>query len=66
MKAIIIIAACLILAVALRILEVITSRKPINSVGAKSNAHSKNIPTIDISDEKSIKAGLEHYRDLED
>lgn len=66
MKAVIIIAACLVLAVALRVVDILTESKRIRSVGAKSNNNSKYIPTIDLSDPKSVEAGLEHYRDLID
>jgi len=66
MKAIAIVAGCLAAAVALRIVEVLSSRKRINSVGAKSNAKSKDIATINIGDEISIQEGLEHYKFLDD
>jgi|GEM_PF-1741675 len=66
MKAIIIIAACLAVAVALRVIEILSSRSRIRSVGAKSNRNSRNIATIDITDPMSIEEGLEHYKDLDD
>lgn len=66
MKVIAIVAACLAAAVALRIFEVLSSRKPIRSVGAKSNRLSKNIATINIADSMSIQEGLKHYKDIDD
>jgi len=66
MKAVVIILGCLTLAVVLRVLEVLTSRKRINSVGAKSNRKSSEIPTMNINDPISIEEGLEHYKNLED
>lgn len=65
MKAIIIIAAMLVLVVALKVLDALTSGR-INSVGAKSNNHSKRMPRIDINDPESIKEGIAYYKDLED
>lgn len=65
MKAIIIISACLLLAVVLRIFEAATSRR-MKSVGAKSNKNAKNIATMDINDPESIQQGLAHYKDLDD
>ncbi len=66
MKAVLIIAGCLVLALVLRAVELISSRKPIRSVGAKSNAKSKDMATMDLSDPVSVKEGLEHYKDLMD
>lgn len=65
MKALIIIAAMLVLVVVLKVLDALTSGR-INSVGAKSNSLSRNMPSIDINDPESIKAGIAYYKDLED
>ena len=66
MKALIIILACLGLAVVLRIADVLISRKPINSVGAKANDKSKDMPKIDINVPASVAEAVAHYKDLED
>jgi len=66
MKALIIIAACLGLALVLRIVEVLIARKPINSVGAKSNDKSKEIAKIDINDPESVAQAVAHYKNLDD
>lgn len=66
MKALIIIAACLGLALVLRIVEVIIARKPINSVGAKANDRSKDMAKIDMNDSEAIAEALEHYKNLID
>lgn len=66
MKAIIIVLAGLMLAVVLKVVEIMVDSKRIKSVGAKSNNKSMNIPTIDLNDPESVKAGLEHYKGLED
>ena len=66
MKALIIIVACLGLAVALRIADVLISRRPINSVGAKANDKSREMPKMDINDPKSVAEALAHYKDLDD
>jgi len=66
MKALIIIVACLGLAVVLRIADVLISRRPINSVGAKANDKSREMPKMDINDPKSVAEALAHYKDLDD
>lgn len=66
MKAIIITAAVFVLAMALKILDVLTSRKRINSVGSKSNNESKKMPRIDINDPVSVQEGIAHYKYLDD
>ena len=66
MKALIIIATCIAFAFVLRVVEVITSRKRINSVGAKSNNLSKDMPRIDIRDEEQLNKALDHYKNLMD
>lgn len=65
MKALIIIAVCLVLAVVFRAFEFFSTRK-INSVGAKSNRSSGDIARFDINDEKSLKEALDYYKDLVD
>lgn len=66
MKALIIIAVCLTLALVLRIFEILTSRQNINSVGGKANRNSRNIAKVDITDAESLKNALELYKDLAD
>ena len=66
MKALIIIAVCLTLALVLRIFEILTSRQNINSVGGKANRNSRNMSRVDITDAEDLKKALEHYRDLAD
>lgn len=66
MKALIIIAVCLTLALVLRIFEILTSRQNINSVGGKANRNSRNIAKVDITDAESLKKALELYKDLAD
>jgi len=66
MKALIIIAACLGLALVLKITEVLIARKPINSVGAKANDKSKDIAKIDISNPESVAEAVAHYKNLDD
>jgi len=66
MKALIIIAACLGLALVLRIVEVLIARKPINSVGAKANDKSKDMAKIDINDPESVAEAVAHYKHLDD
>lgn len=65
MKALIIIAACIVLALIFKVAESLTSGK-IRSVGAKSNANSKNIAKIDINDEKSLAEAMKYYKDMID
>lgn len=66
MKAIIITVAAVALAMALKILDIITSGRRINSVGAKANNKSKRMPRIDINDPVSVQEGIAHYKDLDD
>lgn len=66
MKALIIIATCIAFAFVLRVVEIITSRKRINSVGAKSNNLSKDMPRIDIRDEEQLNKALDYYKNLMD
>ena len=66
MKAIIITASALALVFALKIVDVFTSGKRINSVGAKSNNESKRMPRININDPVSVQEGIAHYKDLDD
>ena len=66
MKAIIIIISCIALALALKTIDIVTSKKRINSVGAKSNDNSKYIAHIDVNDPVSVQEGLAHYKDLDD
>ena len=66
MKAIIITASALALALALKLVDVLTSGRHINSVGAKSNNLSKRMPSININDPVSVQEGIAHYKDLDD
>jgi len=66
MKALIIIAACLSLALVLRIVEVLIERKPINSVGAKANEKSKGMAKIDLTNPESVAEAVAHYKHLDD
>lgn len=66
MKALTIIAACLILAVILKAIDTFTSIKRINSVGAKSNNLSKEMPRIDLSNPEEVKKAMEYYKGLID
>lgn len=66
MKALIIIAVCLTLALVLRIFEILTSRQNIKSVGGKANRNSRNMSKVDITDAEDLKKALELYRDLAD
>ena len=66
MKALIIIAVCLTLALVLRIFEILTSRQNINSVGGKANRNSRNMSRVDITDAEDLRKALELYRDLAD
>lgn len=66
MKALIIIASCIALALVLKIVDLLTSRKAIKSVGAKSNGFSKDIARIDITNPEDIKAAVEYYKGLPD
>lgn len=66
MKALIIIAACLVLAFLFRVIDQLSSRRVINSVGARANSRSKDMARIDINDANQLKEALEHYKDLID
>ncbi|MCQ2134551.1 MAG: hypothetical protein MJY88_06250 [Bacteroidales bacterium] len=65
MKALIIILACIALALVLKVVDLMTSRK-INSVGAKSNKLSGDMPKIDITNEAELKEALKYYKGLAD
>lgn len=66
MKALIIIAACLVLALILKVVDILTSMKRINSVGARSNNLSKEMPKIDLNNPEEVKKAMEYYKDLID
>ncbi len=65
MKALIIILACIALALVLKVVDLYTSHR-INSVGAKSNKLSGNMPKIDITNEAELKEALKYYKGLAD
>lgn len=66
MKALLIILAVLAFSLVLRIIDIFTSRRKINSVGAKSNNISKDMPKVDITNEEDLKKALDHYRGMAD
>lgn len=66
MKAIIIIISSIVLALILKVVDILTSRQNIRSVGAKSNKLSRNMPKIDITDEEQLREALEYYKGLPD
>lgn len=65
MKALIVILACIALALAIKVVDLLTGRR-INSVGAKSNKLSSDMPKIDITNEAELKEALKYYKDLAD
>lgn len=65
MKALIIISACILLALAFRIVEKLSSGR-ISSVGAKANNNSKTMARINLDDPESMKEALEHYKEFVD
>lgn len=66
MKALFIIPGCIALALILKVMDILTSRKNIASVGAKSNKLYRNMPKIDITDEEQLRKALEYYKGLPD
>lgn len=66
MKGLIIIAGIIAFAFLIKVVDTFTSRKPINSVGAKSNKESASMPKVDISNPEELKKALEHYKGLAD
>lgn len=66
MKTIIITIAVLVMAVALKTINVMIERKRINSVGAKSNNNSKGIAKYDIANQESIRELVNEFKDLAD
>lgn len=66
MKALLIILGCIALALVLKIAELLSSRRRINSVGAKSNKWSADMPKVDITNEAELKKALESYKGLAD
>lgn len=65
MKALFVILACIALALVLKVVDLLTSKR-INSVGAKSNKLSGDMPKIDITNEKELKEALKYYKGLAD
>ncbi|MBQ0043431.1 MAG: hypothetical protein KBT05_00235 [Bacteroidales bacterium] len=65
MKAIIIIAAVIVLAAAFRVYDYVSSSR-INSVGDRANSKSRSMAKFDISDEESVKELVNHYKDMID
>lgn len=66
MKALIIIASLILLAVAFRAVEYFTSHKPMRSVGGKSNINSVEIAKYDLNNPEDVKKALEAYKGLAD
>jgi len=66
MKGFIIIIVSLVFALVLKVIDLLVSSKNIKSVGAKSNKESRNIPRLDITNEKELKEALEYYKGLAD
>ena len=66
MKALIIILGSIVLAIILKVVDILTSKKNIASVGAKSNKRSRNMPKIDVTDEKQLNEALDYYKGLPD
>ncbi|MCQ2140452.1 MAG: hypothetical protein MJZ09_08775 [Bacteroidales bacterium] len=66
MKALIIIASLILLAVAFRAVEYIISHKPIHSVGGKANMNSADMAKYDLNDPEDVKRALEAYKGLAD
>lgn len=66
MKALIIVAALIVVALVLKLVETFSSMNNIKSVGAKSNKNSQNIAKIDINDPESVKEAVEYYKQFID
>lgn len=66
MKALIIILACIAFSLVFKAVDFYSSRKKINSVGAKSNSLSRDIPRIDITNEAELKEALKYYKGMAD
>lgn len=66
MKALIIIASCIALSIILKVADILTSRKTVNSVGARANGRSKGMTRIDINDPEQLSAAIERYKHLAD
>lgn len=66
MKIIVIISSVLVLAIALRMLDVYTNKSKLKSIGASSNKASRNIPKVDVTDPEDLKRALDYYRDMTD
>ncbi|MBS7273598.1 MAG: hypothetical protein Q4D10_08800 [Bacteroidales bacterium] len=66
MKALFVIAVSIAAALILKFVEYVSSKRNMKSVGAKSNKASRNIPMVDVTDEKELKNALDFYKDLAD
>ncbi len=66
MKALIIIAACILLSVVLKAALYFTERRPIHSVGGKANIYSTEMAKYDLNDPEDVKRAMEVYKDLAD
>lgn len=67
MKAIIIIlAASIVIAAALKLIDQYTSLNGVRSVGAKANRQYKGMAKLNINDEEELKEALKAYKDLID
>lgn len=65
MKAIIIIAAVLVLVAAVRVYDYVSSSR-INSVGNRANKKSSAMAKYDISDKESVKQLVSDFKDMID
>lgn len=66
MEAIIVIAVTILFAFVLKALDYFSNRRNLKSVGAKSNAMSRNIPKVDITNPEELKNALDYYTDFPD
>lgn len=66
MKALIIIAACILFPLALKAVLYFTKSRPINSVGGKANTYSTQMAKFDLNDPEDVKKAMEVYKDIAD
>ena len=66
MKALIIIAVCILLSLVLKAVLYFTKSRPINSVGGRANTYSTQMAKFDLNDPEDVKMAMEVYKDLID
>lgn len=66
MKALTIIAACILFPLALKAVLYFTKRRPINSVGGRASTYSTQMAKFDLNDPEDVKMAMEVYKDLID